>query len=103
MCDRVAVMYAGRIVETADVRPIFNEPVHPYTRALIDSVPKLEEKTGRLPQIEGQPPMLYSLPPGCPFAPRCDYATEKCREEYPPRETAGERHTYSCWNPLGKS
>ncbi len=70
MCDRVAVMYAGRIVELADVRTIFNEPKHEYTKALISSVPKLEEKTGRLPQIEGQPPLLYNLPPGDSFAPR---------------------------------
>ena len=70
MCDRVAVMYAGRIVELADVRTIFNEPLHEYTKALISSVPKLEEKTGRLPQIEGQPPLLYDLPPGDAFAPR---------------------------------
>ena len=70
MCDRVAVMYAGRIVEVADVRTIFNEPLHEYTKALIGSVPKLEEKTGRLSQIEGQPPLLYNLPPGDAFAPR---------------------------------
>ena len=70
MCDRVAVMYAGRVVEMADVRTIFNKPLHEYTKALITSVPKLEEKTGRLPQIEGQPPLLYNLPPGDAFAPR---------------------------------
>ena len=70
MCDRVAVMYAGRIVEVSDVRTIFNEPLHEYTKALIGSVPKLEEKTGRLPQIEGQPPLLYDLPEGDAFAPR---------------------------------
>jgi peptide/nickel transport system ATP-binding protein len=70
MCDRVAVMYAGRIVEVADVRTIFNTPLHEYTKALIGSVPKLEEKTGRLPQIEGQPPLLYNLPEGDAFAPR---------------------------------
>lgn len=70
MCDRVAVMYAGRVVESADVRTIFNSPLHEYTKALINSVPKLEEKTGRLPQIEGQPPLLYNLPEGDAFAPR---------------------------------
>ena len=70
MCDRVAVMYAGRIVELADVRTIFNSPLHEYTKALINSVPKLEEKTGRLAQIEGQPPLLHNLPPGDSFAPR---------------------------------
>jgi oligopeptide/dipeptide ABC transporter ATP-binding protein len=70
MCDRVAVMYAGRIVESADVRTIFNNPLHEYTKALISSVPKLEEKSGRLTQIEGQPPMLWDLPEGDAFAPR---------------------------------
>ena len=75
MCDRVAVMYAGRIVEHADVRTIFNNPKHEYTKALINSVPKLEEKTGRLAQIEGQPPLLYNLPPGDAFADRTPLPT----------------------------
>jgi oligopeptide/dipeptide ABC transporter ATP-binding protein len=70
MCDRVAVMYAGRIVELADVRTIFNHPLHEYTKALIHSVPKLEEERERLPQIGGQPPLLHDLPPGDAFAPR---------------------------------
>ena len=70
MCDRVAVMYAGRIVEHADVRTIFNQPLHEYTKALISSVPKLEEETRRLPQISGQPPLLHDLPAGDTFAPR---------------------------------
>ena len=76
MCDRVAVMYAGRIVELADVRTIFNDPKHEYTKALINSVPKLEEKTGRLAQIDGQPPQLYNLPPGDAFAERSPLPTE---------------------------
>ncbi len=75
MCDRVAVMYAGRIVEHADVRTIFNNPKHEYTKALINSVPKLEEKTGRLAQIDGQPPLLYNLPPGDAFAERTPLPT----------------------------
>ena len=75
MCDRVAVMYAGRIVEHADVRTIFNNPKHEYTKALINSVPKLEEKTDRLSQIEGQPPQLYNLPPGDAFADRTPLPT----------------------------
>lgn len=85
MCDRVAVMYAGRIVELSDVRTIFNEPKHEYTKALIGSVPKLEEKTGRLPQIEGQPPLLYNLPPGDAFAPRSELEfTPEDAERRPP-------------------
>ena len=75
MCDRVAVMYAGRIVEHADVRTIFNNPKHEYTKALINSVPKLEEKTGRLAQIDGQPPLLYNLPTGDAFAERTPLPT----------------------------
>ncbi len=103
MCDRVGVMYAGRIVESGDVRQIFNSPKHPYTQALIDSVPKLEVKTGRLRQIDGQPPLLYNLPPGCPFAPRCPNALDRCREEYPPYEQAAENHYFHCWNPVKTS
>ena len=97
MCDRVAVMYAGRIVETGDVRQIFNHPQHPYTQALISSVPKLEEKTERLYSIEGQPPALYNLPVGCAFAPRCPYVMDVCREEYPPIfEQEGDQRS-ACW------
>ena len=69
MCDRVAVMYAGRIVEQGSVRDIFNHPSHPYTEALLASVPKMEEDVDRLYSIEGQPPTLHDLPTGCPFAP----------------------------------
>ncbi len=99
MCDRVAVMYAGKIVETGSVRQIFNQPRHPYTKALIDSVPKLEEKTGRLPQIDGQPPLLYNLPNGCPFAPRCTRVQEQCKQEYPSLTDSEDGQQYRCWNP----
>ena len=97
MCDRVAVMYAGRIVETGDVRQIFNEPAHPYSEALLASVPKLEERTRRLYSIEGQPPPLFDLPPGCPFAPRCPYAQDVCRESYPTVFKIDDTHSASCW------
>jgi oligopeptide/dipeptide ABC transporter ATP-binding protein len=97
MCDRVAVMYAGRIVETGDVRQIFNAPQHPYTEALISSVPKLEEKTERLYSIEGQPPALYNLPEGCSFAPRCPYVTDTCRQEFPPIFTQADGQLATCW------
>ena len=99
MCDRVAVMYAGRIVEQGDVRQIFNTPRHPYTQALIESVPKLEVKTGRLRQIEGQPPLLYNLPAGCPFAPRCPNAIDKCREEYPALRTGFRKPPFPLLEP----
>ena len=97
MCDRVAVMYAGKIVEMGDVREIFNNPSHPYTEALLASVPKLEEDVDRLYSIEGQPPMLHDLPPGCPFAPRCQYVMDRCLEAYPPTISLTERHYAACW------
>ena len=97
MCDRVAVMYAGRIVEQGSVRDIFNHPSHPYTEALLASVPKMEEDVDRLYSIEGQPPTLHDLPSGCPFAPRCQYVMDQCREEYPTRVTVSEGHDASCW------
>ena len=97
MCDRVAVMYAGRIVENGPVRDIFNNPSHPYTRALIDSVPKLEERTDRLYSIEGQPPLLSNLPEGCRFADRCEFARDRCISEYPLSYTINEGHSADCW------
>ena len=97
MCDRVAVMYAGRIVEMGGVRDIFNHPAHPYTEALMASVPKMEEDVDRLYSIEGQPPTLHDLPSGCAFAARCQYVMERCREEYPPQIEAREGHISACW------
>ena len=96
-CDRVAVMYAGKIVESGDVRGIFNNPSHPYTEALLASVPKMEEDVVQLYSIGGQPPALHDLPQGCPFAPRCRYAEDRCREEYPPQVRITEGHSASCW------
>lgn len=97
MCDRVAVMYAGRIVEMGSVREIFNNPSHPYTEALLASVPKMEEDVDRLYSIEGQPPALHDLPTGCPFAPRCQYVMDHCRTEYPPQVDQSESHYAACW------
>jgi len=96
MCDRVAVMYAGHIVEHGSVRDLFNDPQHPYTQALMDSVPKLEEKVDRLYSIEGRPPLLWDLPEGCLFAERCPHARDKC-QEYPPTFPIKEGHTADCW------
>ena len=89
MCDRVAVMYAGRIVECGPVADVFENPSHPYTQALIASVPKMTGSAGRLYTIEGQPPSLMDLPAGCRFAPRCAYAEERCRDAYPGSVTVG--------------
>ena len=97
MCDRVAVMYAGRIVETATTRDIFDKPAHPYTSALLKSLPRLDAKIDRLASIEGQPPDLRDLPPGCAFAPRCPDAMDICRQTYPPRTPLGDGHETRCW------
>jgi len=97
MCDRVMVMYAGRVVESGPVREIFNHPSHPYTQALLSSVPKMEEDVERLYSIGGQPPALWDLPTGCRFAARCQYAEDRCRHEYPPAVRVSEGHTAACW------
>ena len=97
MCDRVAVMYAGRVAEIADVRELFNNPQHPYTEALMRSVPNVDEDVDFLYSIEGQPPALDNLPPGCSFADRCPYVFDKCHDEFPPAVAAGDRHHATCW------
>ena len=97
MCDRVAVMYAGRIVETAPMRELFKAPRHPYTEALMAAVPKMETAVDRLASIDGQPPSLQRLPPGCRFAPRCRYADERCHRDYPPVFDVGPGHEAACW------
>jgi oligopeptide/dipeptide ABC transporter ATP-binding protein len=97
MCDRVAVMYAGRIVECGPVREVFLNPSHPYTQALIASVPKMQGTEGRLRTIEGQPPSLMNLPIGCRFADRCAHADARCREAYPGTYEIGVEHTADCW------
>jgi oligopeptide/dipeptide ABC transporter ATP-binding protein len=97
ICDRVGVMYAGKIVETAPTRDIFKKPRHPYTKALIHSVPQLDRKDERLYSIEGQPPSMMNLPPGCRFYPRCDVSLDICKEQEPPEVKLNENHSISCW------
>ena len=97
MCDRVAVMYAGKIVEIADVDDLFYRPQHPYTQALLGSVPDLEEDVDWLTSIQGQPPQLDQMPVGCSFQPRCEYAFDRCDEEYPPEYAVGDKHIARCW------
>lgn len=99
MCDRVCVMYAGKMVESAPVRDIFYRPAHWYTAALIGGVPKVGSKVERLVSIQGQPPKLDKLPPGCRFAPRCSNVKEKCAEEEPLQHVVDETHSVSCWYP----
>jgi oligopeptide/dipeptide ABC transporter ATP-binding protein len=99
ICDRVAVMYAGKIVETARVRDLFNHPAHPYAEALIKALPKVEEKVVRLTSIEGEPPRLHDIPPGCSFALRCSYARKQCRlDQDVPHVEIGDGHWARCWN-----
>lgn len=101
--DRVAVMYGGRIMETANTASLFANMRHPYTKALFDSIPNLKNPSHtELTVIPGRPPDLVNPPPGCKFAPRCDYATDQCRSEEPILETDGDsEHSFACWHPVG--
>ena len=98
ICDRVAVMYAGRIVETASTGELFDRPAHPYTRALMQSMPRLDRQFDRLPAIEGQPPDLRKPMTGCRFAPRCLHASAICREQYPEPVIVAKGHVVHCWH-----
>ncbi len=98
--DRVAVMYAGLIVETAPVRALFAAPLHPYTRGLLDSMPDLDDEDAVLHAIPGQVPDLASLPPGCAFAARCGRADERCLAAIPPLVEAAPGRAVRCWHPL---
>ena len=98
ICDRVAVIYAGSIVETGPVAEIFARPAHPYTKALLASVPSTGHAPHRLPVIEGAPPAVGHRPEGCPFHPRCAAASAHCRKA-PPRTELRLGHTLNCWHP----
>jgi len=97
MCHRVGVMYAGKIIETATTREIFKAPKHPYTSALMNSVPRLDQKGERLYSIKGQPPSLRDLPPGCRFFPRCPVAEDICHQQEPSEVEISQGHFVSCW------
>lgn len=97
MCDRVAVMYAGKIVETGPTAELLSSPKHPYTRALLESVPSVDRGRKRLNSIGGSPPSIYDLPKGCTFEPRCSYAMDRCRESYPLQFDIADDHSVSCW------
>jgi peptide/nickel transport system ATP-binding protein len=103
--DRVAVMYAGRIVEEASAEALFAAPRHPYTQGLMGSIPEVVapediDPDARLPEIAGMVPALWDLPPGCAFAPRCKYRDGKCDTARPPLETDGDGRRVACWRPL---
>jgi oligopeptide/dipeptide ABC transporter ATP-binding protein len=96
ICDRVAVMYGGRIVEHGQVREIFRNPQHPYTRGLLASVPRPSER-GRLRAIDGTVPVLGALPAGCTFHPRCGYRFDPCDRAAPPDYDVGPSHGSRCY------
>jgi oligopeptide transport system ATP-binding protein len=96
VADTIAVMYAGRIVETAPVHQLYKAPAHPYTRGLLDSIPRLDHKGHELYAIKGLPPNLTSIPPGCPFHPRCPLARDVCITDRPPLYDVGPSRTSAC-------
>jgi len=96
VADRIAVMYAGRIVEHADVHSLYAAPAHPYTKGLLESIPRLDTKGQELSTIRGLPPNLMRIPPGCPFHPRCPYAEPVCVEQVPPSYDLGAGRTSAC-------
>lgn len=98
LAEKVIVMYAGYIVERASVKDLYADPRHPYTIGLLGSLPRLDEaRKRRLFSMRGLPPDLINMPPGCPFAPRCDYVIDRCREEMPPLEPVELDHEIACW------
>ena len=99
LAHRVMVMYAGFIVERAKVDELYEHPMHPYTRGLLGSLPRVDAKSAdkELANIVGMPPDLLTKPKGCPFAPRCPYAFQRCQEENPPLDTIQEAHEVACW------
>lgn len=97
MCDRVAVMYAGNIVEQADLKTLFKSPKHPYTHALLEAVPKVGTKKGELASIPGMVPSLITPPPGCKFHPRCSHAMDICRKKFPQMVEIGKGQLARCF------
>ena len=100
LADRIAVMYGGRIVETGPVAEVLERPVHPYTAGLIGSVPSRNRRGAPLAQIRGHAPSLATMPPGCPFHPRCDRASAICARTMPPAAGYGPSHEAACHHPL---
>jgi oligopeptide/dipeptide ABC transporter ATP-binding protein len=97
ICDRVCVMYAGKVMEQAGVAELFDNPMHPYTVGLLNSLPKLETKVDALPTVPGEPPTLLDLPEGCSFLPRCSSSKSECADETPPIRRVSSDHEVRCW------
>jgi oligopeptide/dipeptide ABC transporter ATP-binding protein len=97
LCDRAAVMYAGHLVEVGTVKALFDRPRHPYTQALLESLPRMDRRRRAMRFIPGQPPSLLEPPAGCRFAPRCPEVVERCRLEMPPEVCDAEGHSVRCW------
>ncbi len=97
LAQRVAVMYGGYIIEHAPVKELFANPLHPYTLGLIGSLPRLDQRKERLDSIDGLPPVLYEEPGYCPFAPRCAFVKDRCRQENPPLMQVAPHHELACW------
>ena len=100
-CDEMVVLYGGRIMESGPVDALFAKPRHPYTQGLLEAVPRLDRDDERLPAIPGDPPDMNRLPSGCPFAPRCPRAVERCRRETPVLEPDPSGRRVACHRPLG--
>ena len=96
-------MYGGFVVERAEVKELYGNPQHPYTRGLLGSLPRLDvQRAKRLTNVKGQPPNLLAEPIGCPFAPRCDYAYERCEQENPTLQFSTRGHEIACWWDIDK-
>ncbi|WP_120004505.1 ABC transporter ATP-binding protein [Nesterenkonia muleiensis] len=96
VADKIAVMYAGRVMEHTDVFSIYSTPAHPYTKGLLESLPRIDAEGDRLSTVPGLPPTLTDMPPGCPFNPRCPYATDLCRTDRPELLPVADGHTSAC-------
>ncbi|MEM9795447.1 MAG: ABC transporter ATP-binding protein [Pseudomonadota bacterium] len=104
IADRVLVMYGGQVVEQAPVHPLFNDPRHPYTRALLKTIPSVTgERAAKLQVIEGQPPILGAAPAACPFRDRCPLAFDRCHAQNPAREIVAPAHDVACFHPLAQT
>jgi oligopeptide/dipeptide ABC transporter ATP-binding protein len=101
-CNRIVVMYAGKVVETGGIKEVFANPAHPYTEALLQALPTIGSRRKRLFQIKGEPPNLLDLPQGCSFQDRCHKVMDICRQEYPPMASPAAGRQAACWKSTGQ-